>query len=149
MPNLEEDLQTLRDFHEELWVTRYVRSRGQVRAPAQIRITEKDFTKIVEIVLRWDLPTRMISTQFGFGVGIVIHEPEPPPLYPGIVNDPAPLLEVTQDHLPESMAISDLGRITFDDGFRVFSEITHSHRNKAILRRCGFREPQPKGYYDY
>lgn len=160
MSTIDEDLLWLRELHNKLWVLEKARSRhnGAINLRKMWterrgeRVTEQEFTKLLEIVLRWDLPTQMCSTSYGFGVGLVVHEPEQPPIYPGAESETKPevLAVISQEHLPLSMSTFDPpDRITFDDGFRVFSEVTHSDRNKELLRRCGFEEPQPKGFYDY
>lgn len=152
MTTLEEDLAWLRSLKDRLWEERYERSLGRRMIEKYERLTDEELTRLHEVILRWDLPVRMITTQFGFGVGILIHEPENCAVYPGAeeATVPDPIVCISQGHLPLSQSTFEgQDRITFDDGWRVFSELTHRDQNVEILRRCNLPEPQSKGAYEY
>lgn len=156
---LTEDVEWLRALQGRLWVLRettehYNGSAAPRKwwAESGERMTEEELTRLHEVVLRNDLPVEMCNTSFGFGVGMVVREPEKTPVYPGTEEATVPetLAVVSQAHLPPSESTSDAGdRITFDDGWRVFSALTHSDHNREILRRCGLEAPKPKGHYVY
>lgn len=155
MSKLKDDLDWLEAQHTRLWLPEKHSDlfRGRVIArESGERLTEDDLTKLFEVVLRHGLPVQMCNTSFGFGVGILVHEPEKAVPYPGTEDACRPdiLLVVSQDQLPLSQSSFERkDRILFEDGWRVFSEITHSDRNRETLQRCGFDPPRSKGHYVY
>jgi hypothetical protein len=158
---MDADLDWLRSLEPRLWVeketTDYYNMSGtsarrKYLAESGERLTEEDLTRLHEIVLRRSLPVQICNTKFGFGVGLVVHEPERAPLYPGLEAEEKPevLVVISQEHLPLSQSTFEPpDRIMFDDGWRVFSPLTHSDENKALLQRCGLPKPEPKGHYEY
>ena len=40
-------------------------------------------------------------------------------------------------------------RVLWDDGWRVFSKLTHTDANTELCRSCGLEEPKPAGHYAY
>lgn len=152
MKDREQDLDWLRSLKDRFWEERRDPKTGKWMAEKYERLTDDELTRLHEVILRWDLPVRMINTRFGFGVGIVIHEPEKPAIYPGVeeATIPDPIVCISQSHLPLSQSTFDAkDRITFEDGWRVFSELTHRDQNLAVLARCNLPKPESKGAYVY
>lgn len=155
------DLEWLRALHPRLWVERETvdhynlsgtSARRKYLVESGERLTEAELTRLHEIVLRCSLPVTMCNTKFGFGVGIMVHEPEPPPTYPGAeeLETPCVMVMISQEHLPLSQSSFERqDRILFEDGWRVFSPLTHSDTNREIVRRCRLPAPLSKGHYMY
>ena len=153
---LERDLKWLRELHDDLWKEVWESHRfggGFVKQELPHRLTDDDFARVRAIIDTHRLPVRMTNTRFGFGVGMVIHEPERAWLYPGVEEESTPevITMISQSHLPPSESTSgcDNKRTTFDDGWRVFEPMTHAEPNVALLERCGFKAPKDKGHYVY
>lgn len=117
------------------------------------RVTEQELTKVFEIVLRNNLPVTMHNANMGFGVGIAVYEPPIEAPYPGIEPEdlrPPRVFWIDKDHLPLSEAQGKLkDRTTFEDGWRVFSQLSHADANHDLCKACGLDEPKSKGTYDY
>lgn len=117
------------------------------------RLTGEELTKVFEVVLRHDLPVTMHNANMGFGVGIAVYESPPEASYPGITPEdlkPDAALWLDKDHLPLSEAHEEpKDRTSFEDGFRVFSQLSHTDANRKRCKACGLDEPKNKGHYDY
>jgi len=159
MAEQEQDLEWLRSLDPRLWErkeeTEYYNGSSGKRTKTYAkyeRITDDELTRVFEIVLKLNLPICMYSTEFGFGVGLGIHEPEKPSLFPGTEEETVPdlIVVISMQHLPLSQSTFEAkDRITFDDGWRVFSELTHRDQNLDLVKRCGLPEPKGKGHYAY
>lgn len=152
MTEQEQDLEWLRGLKPRLWTQKHDPRRGPWMSANYERLTDDELTRLFEIVLKHGLPVGMCNTEFGFGCGIAIHEPEKPALFPGVEEETQPdlLVIVSRQHLPLSQSTFEAkDRLTFDDGWRVFSELTHRDQNVELLKRCGLPEPAPKSAYEY
>lgn len=152
MSERDQDLDWIRAFNERFWEERFDAKMGEWMAEKPERLDDEEFTRLHEIILRWDLPVQMTNTGFGFGVGLVIFEPEKPAIFPGTEDATIPdaIACVSQSHLPPSHSTFEHDdRIRFDDGWGAFEPLTHRDGNLEILRRCGLPEPRPKGDYVY
>lgn len=153
---LERDLEWLRKLDAELWKEEWMSGRfrsGYVRVELPRRLSDDEWARVRKIVDDHRLPVTVVNTRFGFGVGMVIYEPEREWIYPGVEEESKPgvLTMISQSHLPESESTSDCSdrRIKFEDGWRCFEPLTHSRPNLEVLRRCHLREPGPMGHYVY
>lgn len=150
MRDVEHDLAWMKHLDKTLWRKLEADQFGHVHLTETRRLEESELQRILNIVATHRLPVTMHSACFGFGVGIMIHEPEPPAKYPGVEEKPAAVLFISKDHLPLSEAKSSMrDRTTFDDGWRVFSPLSHSDDNRSLLRRCGFPDPESRTAYSY
>ena len=152
---LERDLAWLRGLHDELWEDKWQSNRfraGYVKVERPRRLTDAEWTRVRAILEEHSLPVTMTNTRFGFGVGMIIMEPEREWIYPGVEAESAPetITMISQEHLPESESTFEHdSRIMFDDGWRCFEPLTHRDVNVERLRRCQLKEPGTKGDYAY
>lgn len=146
MPTPKDDLDWLRDLNDEITD----KSRHPYCGPDKRRLTEEELDRVFGIVVRHDLPVVMFNLNTSIGCAVYEHPPEP--MYPGIEpKDLAPpmLLWLCAAHLPLSEAKKMPDRTLWDDGWRVFSKLTHTDKNAALCRSCGLEEPKSAGHYAY
>lgn len=137
---------------KEEWQSDRFRS-GYVMTERPRRLTDEEWGRVRRIIEDQHLPVKMVNTRYGFGVGMVIYEPEREWIYPGVEDESRPptLTMVSQSHLPTSESTSDCDdrRIRFDDGWRCFEPLTHADGNLEVLRRCQIEPPGRKIDYEY
>jgi hypothetical protein len=153
----ERDIEWLRELDGELWEDKWMTDRYRggryVKTELPRRLTDEEWRRVKSIVERQRLPVTMSNTRFGFGVGLVIFEPEREWIYPGVEEESRPpaLTMISQSHLPKSESSFDGAdkRCLFEDGWRCFEPLTHAQDNFEVLRRCRLKEPGTKGDYAY
>ena len=118
--------------------------------PEKRSLLPSELTNVFEIVLRHNLPVVLHNNNTG--IAMSIHEIPPKAQCPGIrAKDlrPKTVLFLTQHHLPLSEAKKLDDRTTFDDGWRVFSQLSHRDGNTEMCKSCGLDEPKDKSHYVY
>lgn len=140
------DLDWMRDLNEDI----LHKGRHPYCGPAKRRLTEEELDRVMGLVVRHELPVVMFNLNTSIGCAVYEHPAEVP--YPGIeAKDlkPPTLLWLCAAHLPLSEAKKMPDRVLWDDGWRVFSKLTHTDANTELCRSCGLEEPKPAGHYAY
>ena len=114
------------------------------------RFTDEELQAILGLVVKHGLPCTI--QDLNMSVGMTIYEKPLEASYPGVGPEdlqPKTLLFIPARALPLSCAGKVKDRILFDDGWRVFSRVTHTQANAALLASCGLPEQKAKTHYEY
>lgn len=118
--------------------------------PAKRRLTEDELVRLVDLVQTHGLPTTLHN--LNTSIGMCIYERPVSATYPGIEPrdlQPAHLLTLAAANLPLSEAKKMPDRILWEDGWRVFSTMTHTEGNAELCHSCGLPEPKDAWHYAY
>lgn len=140
------DLDWLRALNEEI----LHKDRHPYCGPAARRLTEEELDRVMGLVVRHQLPVVMFN--LNTSIGCAVYEHPATASYPGIEAEdlkPPMLLWLCAAHLPLSEAKKMPDRTLWDDGWRVFSKLTHTDANAELCRSCGLEEPKSAGHYAY
>lgn len=155
MKTVEAAVAWLRELHASIWVEKVrpfkwhePRQPGPYRALTR-RIEPLELRRLRTIVKRFKLPVTMENSDWGLSIAMRVWGPEPPALYPGVELKPEKLLLLPTDALPLTEAIRMPDRTRFEDGWRVFSPLTHCDANFEVLRRSNLPQPEDKATYEY
>lgn len=143
------DIAWLKALHAELWPPQPPRydNRGRrvpiIKLEAKRQLSADEWQRVCRAIVEHQLIAEMIGTNMFGGVGVVLYEH---PVYPGLPVER--VLTLTQDHLPDGDPEPSGGRCS-REAWQVFSEFTHTDRNREWLTRYGLPLPQNPGHYDY
>lgn len=140
------DLDWLRALNDEI----VDKETHPYAGPAKRRLTEEELDRVMGLVVPHGLPVVMFNLNTSIGCAIYEHPVKAP--YPGITAKdlrPTILLWLCAAHLPLSEAKKMPDRTLWDDGWRVFSKLTHTEANTALCSSCGLEEPRDAGHYAY
>lgn len=118
--------------------------------PAKRRLTENELCRLKMLAAEQGLPTTMHNLNTSIGMTFYERPVESP--YPGVEPkdlQPKPILALAASNLPLSEAKKMPDRCFWEDGWRVFSTMTHTDANAALCKSCGLPEPEDKVRYAY
>lgn len=138
-------LVSLEKLQEKLWVEHYD-SRSRTKWASETRrLTEEEWADVQTAIRERHLICVPHNACWGFGIGVGFYE-QPPHVYPGAEVKPVHVLSLTQSHLP---LLTGGKEPRFNEGWEVFSPLTHSKENAALMVEYGFGKPGPKSDYEY
>jgi len=118
--------------------------------PQKRRLTEDELGKLMALVAEHGLPTTLHN--LNTSIGMTVYERPLDASYPGVGPEdlqPKPILALAANNLPLSEAKKMPDRCFWEDGWRVFSKMTHTDENAALCKSCGLPEPEDAGHYAY
>lgn len=146
MPEYEAALEWLKDLDSEI----YDHTVHPYCGPAKRRLTEDELVRFLGLVQIHEFPTTLHN--LNTSIGMTVYEKPVEALYPGIQPEdlrPKPVLVLAAANLPLTEAKEMPDRCLWEDGWRVFSKLTHTEANAALCRSCGLPEPKDAVHYAY
>lgn len=138
-----DDVQWLRDLHEQIWQDRTQDWRGmsgrinqRVWSQEKRELSDEERERLFAIIEKHELVVAVHNACMGFGVGMAVYDT---PQYPGV--EPRLCVDVTMKHLRDDMR--------FDEGWNVFFPFVSSEENQRLMAYYGFQPLRDKSYYDY
>ncbi len=156
MKSVEYALAWLKKLHDSIWVEKrripfdYCNPhQPKILRECTRRIDPDELRRLLAFVKKFKLPVTMENCDWGLSIAMRVWGPEPPALYPGIELKPESVLLLPTQALPLTEATRMPDRTFFEDGWRVFSPLTHSDLNRDLLRRSNLPQPEDKATYEY
>lgn len=155
MKTVEAAVAWLKKLHASIWVEKHrpdnqtYPEQSTSYRECRRRLTPDELATLLSIVKKFNLPATMENIDWGLTIAMRVWSPEPPALYPGVELKPESILLLHTDALPLTEAARMPDRTFFEDGWRVFSPLTHSDLNRDLLRRSNLPQPEDKATYEY
>jgi len=145
----------LRELHKQIWKEeqRHSTRRGlphNYTALVRARtLTKPELERVLFVwrdAVRRDLgyAFAMGNEEFGFSLAIDVYAPGQH-IFPGADVPPSHLITVGANHLPWYKGYKE----SWQKAWELFSEFTHSEKNRKALREWGMPHPRDESYYDY
>lgn len=125
----------IRELDDRLWP-----GTGSHRISSQVRMTQKEWTQLLALIKRHELPCTLGHTAYGFM--FLVHEA-------GVVQNiqPETILQVGGNQFPFPSARRGFsGQVAT---LKVLKQVTHSRRNQELLAWSGFHPLSPPHSYAY
>jgi hypothetical protein len=125
------DVRWLKSIDKQIWSPQFEIHGEKDRWPKR-KLTGREKNRVFSMIRDNELPCELFAAVYGT-VTLLVYDH---PTEPGV--KPKRLASIHEHSLPRKA-----------DGWEAFSPITHSTKNRALVRRYGLSRPKERSHYEY
>ena len=148
---IDQDMNFVSELNIKIWKTThdpYTHRAYQTWHNEARNLTDEEWDRVVDCVLKYDLAVEMINACMGFGCGIRIYCRANNVDYKWYPNN---IITITQNHIKskDEEHQKSYGHMSFDEAWNKFSNLVDNEKNKRLLKEYGLPELKEKSHYEY